>query len=160
KSCGMGNQSSLQCLGSRYRYTHRRNPARCIPKISNQRPPIADLEYPYTFSAITGIQATKLFRNTACAHTTRIDSAECIRMFQIGDRRSLIADPPWFNWPYNGETVGIHSYGKPTTVAIGLLTSTPTVKTCYWLIASMTVPLPLVLQYILLGSDWAPPRSF
>jgi hypothetical protein len=41
--------------------------------ISNQQPPIADLEHPYAFSPI--------------------DIAECRRMFQIGDRQLLIADP-------------------------------------------------------------------
>jgi hypothetical protein len=41
--------------------------------ISNQQPPIADLEHPYAFSPI--------------------DIAECRRMFQIGDRWLLSADP-------------------------------------------------------------------
>jgi hypothetical protein len=41
-------------------------------RISNQQPPIADLEYP------------SAFRN--------IDRAECKMMFQIGDRRLLIVN--------------------------------------------------------------------
>jgi hypothetical protein len=41
-------------------------------RISNQQSPIADLEHPFAFSPI--------------------DIAECIRMFQIGERVLLIAN--------------------------------------------------------------------
>jgi hypothetical protein len=50
--------------------------------ISNQQPPIADLEHPYTFSIINSVSWNELIRHTASHHS--IDSAECIGMFQIG----------------------------------------------------------------------------
>jgi hypothetical protein len=43
-----------------------------VRRISNQHPPIANLEHPFAFSPI--------------------DIAECRTMFQIGDRRVLIGN--------------------------------------------------------------------
>jgi len=43
-----------------------------VRRISNQQPPIADVEHPFAFSPI--------------------DIAECRMMFQIGDRLLLIAN--------------------------------------------------------------------
>jgi hypothetical protein len=62
-----------------------------VAKISSQQSPIADLEYPYAFSAIDTVGVRPGRINSL---PDAIDNAECIRMFQIGDRRLLIADRP------------------------------------------------------------------
>jgi hypothetical protein len=59
--------------------------------ISNQQPPIANLEHPYRFSNIIRY-VNEFIRNTTNAHNHPIDRANCLRMFQSADRRWLIAE--------------------------------------------------------------------
>jgi len=62
-----------------------------ISEISSQQSPIADLEHPFALIAINDA-AVRALHTQAARVILAIASAECKRMFQIGDRRLLTAD--------------------------------------------------------------------
>jgi hypothetical protein len=61
-----------------------------VPEISNLHSPITNLKHPYTLSVSDDVVVR--IRLIQPARGQVIASAECKRMFQIGDRRMQIAD--------------------------------------------------------------------
>jgi hypothetical protein len=81
-----------ECLSRREAFIYLTDP---VPEISNQHSPITNLKHPFALSNSNNLTPSG-YQGKSDPDDNVIANAQCKRMFQIGDRRMLIAD--FRNW--------------------------------------------------------------